>query len=390
MTNLRILILSNSPHVPTGYGRQTKYLCEIAKDIGVDVGVVALYGLQGAPITWREVPIFPRRRNVYCLDVIRHYVEYFNADAVISLYDLWHFPLETRQAISVPWIAMVPVEGTPLRGHLPKLLRTAEYIVSYSPFGARELWKVGLDNVYIRHAVDVDVFCPGDQAGARESLGMPQDKFIVTMVAMNKGGQPYRKAWPEMMVAWSEFQQQHPDSLFYCHTNKIPSAPTHDSGFRFGPMIEELGIPWSSMAFPDEANFAVGIPDDEMAKIYQASDVVVLPSMAEGFGLPVIEAQACGVPVVAHDCSAMQDLVEYGRLIKRGEELWMPERSYWWYRPRPDDIVDSLNEVRGMLGRDAEREEAQAHGVQKMSQYSLDAIRPKWAEFLSKVEEELW
>ena len=392
MNNLkRLLILSNAPFDTTGYGRQTKYLCRIFKELGYEVGVVANHGLTGAAIRWQDIPIFPQRNDRFCLDVIGDYVQFFNADAVLSLYDLWHFPHDTQQRMGVPWIAWVPVEGHPIKGYLAKLLRTASYVLTHSEFGRHEVEAAGIDNEMIPLAVDTSVFTPGDRVAAREDLGFPLDRYVVTMVAMNKGAQPYRKGWPEMMQAWKIFLRDNPDALFYAHTNREPIAPGYDAGFWFDPIIEELHIPRGTVAFPDKMGFNVGIEDEEVAKIYRASDMVVLPSWAEGFGLPVIESQACGVPIVAHHCSAMPELVSNGITITRGTPWWMPERSYWWYRPRPMSISIAMNDVR-FLRRDAElAQKANDTGVQYVQEkYSLEAVTALWDKYLHKVGSELW
>ena len=392
MNNLkRLLILSNAPFDPTGYGRQTKYLCQIFKELGYEVGVVSNHGLTGAAIYWQGIPIFPQRDDRFCMDVIGHYVNYFNADAVLSLYDLWHFPHDAQQRMGVPWIAWVPIEGYPVRGYLVHLLRSASYVLTHSRFGQQYVNMAGIANDMIPLAVDTDVFKPGDRAAMREELGFPQDRYVVTMVAMNKGAQPYRKGWPEMMQAWKLFFDRNPDALLYAHTNREPIAPGYDAGFRFGPLIHELEIPSASVAFPDEMGFAVGIDDAEVAKIYQASDMTVLPSWAEGFGLPIIESQACGVPVVAHDCSAMSELVHNGTTISRGVKWWMPERSYWWHRPNPHQIAMAMGEVR--FGRNNEElaEMVDRAGVEAIkAEYSLEAVTPMWDQYLAKIGSELW
>jgi glycosyltransferase involved in cell wall biosynthesis len=54
---------------------------------------------------------------------------------------------------------------------------------------------------------------------------------------------------------------------------------------------------------------AISAPDDEtLARVYAASDVLAQPSLGEGFGIPVIEAMACGLPVVISDGGALPEV----------------------------------------------------------------------------------
>ena len=52
---------------------------------------------------------------------------------------------------------------------------------------------------------------------------------------------------------------------------------------------------------------------EEMPGVYRSADLLLAPSRHEGFGLAIAEAMACGLPVVATDCSAIPELVEHGR-----------------------------------------------------------------------------
>ena len=64
--------------------------------------------------------------------------------------------------------------------------------------------------------------------------------------------------------------------------------------------MAELGI-------RDDVVFVGGVPLDETVRFYQAADVFAYPSFNETFGLPILEAMACGCPVVTSDTSAMPE-----------------------------------------------------------------------------------
>ena len=60
------------------------------------------------------------------------------------------------------------------------------------------------------------------------------------------------------------------------------------------------------------------ISTEQMVLIYRATDVLLNPSLGEGFGIPIMEAQSCGTPVIANDWTSMTELVERagGWLVK--------------------------------------------------------------------------
>jgi glycosyltransferase involved in cell wall biosynthesis len=57
------------------------------------------------------------------------------------------------------------------------------------------------------------------------------------------------------------------------------------------------------------------VPDEDMPGIYAASEALVFPSLAEGFGLPIIEAMACGTPVIVSGVSCLPEVAGDAALI---------------------------------------------------------------------------
>jgi glycosyltransferase involved in cell wall biosynthesis len=59
---------------------------------------------------------------------------------------------------------------------------------------------------------------------------------------------------------------------------------------------------------PERAVLLNHVPDDDLVALYNGADVVAYPSLYEGFGLPVVEAMACGTPVLTSDTSSMPEV----------------------------------------------------------------------------------
>ena len=57
------------------------------------------------------------------------------------------------------------------------------------------------------------------------------------------------------------------------------------------------------------------VPDDDLPALYSGAACLAYPSLAEGFGLPILEAMACGTPVLTSGCSSMQEVAGDAALL---------------------------------------------------------------------------
>jgi glycosyltransferase involved in cell wall biosynthesis len=64
-----------------------------------------------------------------------------------------------------------------------------------------------------------------------------------------------------------------------------------------------------SLGLTDRVTFTGFVPDADLVLLYNAADMLVLPSKGEGFGLPAIEAMACGLPVTASDRNSLPQVL---------------------------------------------------------------------------------
>ena len=88
------------------------------------------------------------------------------------------------------------------------------------------------------------------------------------------------------------------------------------------------------------------LPPQVMAQLYSTFDVLLNPSQGEGFGIPMVEAQACGVPVIATDHSAMKEVVGAGWKVGYTRR-WTGQKS-WQAIPHVEEIVGALEDCYGL------------------------------------------
>jgi glycosyltransferase involved in cell wall biosynthesis len=175
-------------------------------------------------------------------------------------------------------------------------------------------------------------------------MGFSKDRFVVGMNAANKsGGIIHRKAFGENLMAFAMFCKKHPEAILYIHTD-----PVSGHGWNLMALGETLGIPADNMAFVDPVSYRFGMSQEDLAGIYSSMDVLLATSYGEGFGVPTIEAQACGVPVIVSDFAASPELVGDGWLVG-GQPLYDNTQTSFFTIPSVPLILQALEEafVRG-------------------------------------------
>jgi glycosyltransferase involved in cell wall biosynthesis len=145
----------------------------------------------------------------------------------------------------------------------------------------------------IYEAVDHDLFTPSDADLARNhvaSYGVTKP-FVLFVSSL----WPYKNC-DGLLRAWALVR----DELGGRQLAIVGAGRDEKYTASLHTLAAELGI-------SDEVVFVGGVPLDETVHFYRAAEVFVYPSLNETFGLPILEAMACGCPVVTSDTSAMPE-----------------------------------------------------------------------------------
>lgn len=177
------------------------------------------------------------------------------------------------------------------------LARTVDAVLAISEFAAStSVDQLGLDagrTRVIGAGVDDRFRPPGADPWPRLTrlLGPSPRRFVLAVT-----GGDERKNTAGLLRAWGLL----PAELRRDHLLVVAAAHDPTTLDRWRRSATEAGV-------ADEVVFTGAVTDDEMVALMQAAQLAVMPSIEEGFGLPVLEAAACGVPAI---CSGVTSLPE--------------------------------------------------------------------------------
>jgi glycosyltransferase involved in cell wall biosynthesis len=379
---MRILWHSNAPWARTGYGNQTLHFTNRIRALGHEVAISAFYGLEGGIIEHDGAVIYPKGQHPYGADVLPWHAAAFKADIVITLIDAWVY--NPNEWPGVRWVPWFPVDMETMPPPVARAVVQAHKRIVYSRFAERMVNQAGMDCYYVPHGIDTKIFRPGDRTKARQHTGLPKDKFIVGIVGANKGNPP-RKAWNEMIYAFAELRKRHDDVMLYVHTNPTQA----NQGINMIELFQELElVPNQDVMWPNQyRNQIGGFDENDMVALYNAFDVHLLASAGEGFGIPVVEAQACGCPVIVGDWTATEELCFSGWKIDKKDSypFRTPLASFQFY-PRVEAVVDALEQSYRMWGNTDYRKRARQGALA----YDADKVTEKyWKPVLADIEASL-
>ena len=376
--------MSNAPWCASGYGNQTRIFATRLKEAGYDMSIIALWGLEGAMLTWRDnIPVYPKGIGQWSNDIAAAHTVHYGSEILITLFDAWPLVPEQLQQHGVRWIPWYPVDMDPIPPAVARNVGKAFDRIVFSRFGQKMTEDAGLSWHYVPHGVETKVLTPLPQDEARKMIGWPDDRFIVGMVAANKGN-PSRKALCEHMAAFAKLHEKHDDALLYMHTSAGQNGEY--GGINLPEYAKTLGIE-KAVVYADQYQYHMGYPDAYMQAAYSGMDVHALASMGEGFGIPIVEAQSCGCPVIVGDWTANSELCFSGWKVDKKDSTpyYTPIGSYQFI-PHVDPLYELMEYAYRMKGNNDYRKRARDGALA----YDADKVTEKyWKPVLAEIQAEL-
>ena len=365
----KVMWHSTAPWSPSGYGQQTALWTQKLIEMGHEVVISSYWGLSGSPTMWNGITVLPGFGGNYCSPSLQQHARMVGPDIIITLGDVW--VLDPNLLKDLPIAHWLPADCRPM-SYVDKaeVVNAQNKLIAMSRFGYERFTDAGFDALYCPHGIDTEVFCPPeDRKGLREAFGLDPDTFLVGVNAANNDA--IRKAAPEMMLAFAKFHKDHPEAMLALHTGMH-----QEGGQDLEFLAEHLGIT-DRMLVVDQYRYTCGlITDKDMANWTQAIDVLLATTYAEGFGLPIMEAQACGTPVITTDASSMTELNPHGYQVS-GEPFWNGVHRGWWTHPNIGEMVEALEwayEDRNTVDRDKLREFALEYDINTVAEKYMAGV----------------
>lgn len=303
MAPLRVLIIAQRfpPHVQHGAERQAATLARALADLGVDVRVQTtrslraqrapdqVLGIQVARMPTLPPPLMKPSQAIggvlACLagrgvDVVHaHSLSSTTLGAIVGA-AVARLPILVKQSLGGPHGDAAALAASPAAALARRIVRSASAFAVLDDSIAEELALMGVPRSHMHsvdNGVDVALHRPAEdaeRAALRRACALPAGPLAVFV-----GQLEARKGVPELLEAFERVRSQRPDAHLAIVGGGSLAADVASAAARL-PGLLALG------------------PRSDVADLLRAADVFVLPSRFEGFANAVLEAMACGLPVV--------------------------------------------------------------------------------------------
>ena len=297
----------------------------------------ALWFLFGRP---HAEHYWPSTDIVYC--TAESYVPVRQAKLVVSCHDAQHFEPGVHRI--TPWLLKQRFKWKLLFRRLAKKAAMFHMISEYSADRTAHFFPAIKDRLrVIPNAASESFFRPPTPFGQQvlQQLGIADKPYILV-----PGGLQHRKNADLILEAWPHIQRRNPDLslvvINHPHPIYVDRARALGPSFVLGGFQEE----------------------QQLVALYNAAQLVWFPTRYDGFGMPVVEAMACGTPVISSNTTGIPEVAGNAALLLS-----------------PDRMDDHIEAITGLLSDGRERQRLSDLGRQRAGRYT-------WANSARQMAEE--
>ncbi|MDA8442122.1 MAG: glycosyltransferase family 1 protein [Peptococcaceae bacterium] len=187
---------------------------------------------------------------------------------------------------------------------MPRIIEDADQIITVSDWSKRDIQKIFKlpdDRITVTYEAAEEIYRPLDKNKCRDFLAnkynLPR-RFVLYL-----GGFGPRKNISGLINAFFELKKDLDADIKLV----IVGKPGRD--------FEELNLLVDALGIQERVIFPGFVPVEELPLFYNAATIFVYPSIYEGFGLPPIEAMACGTPTITSNTSSIPEVVGDGAVL---------------------------------------------------------------------------
>jgi glycosyltransferase involved in cell wall biosynthesis len=238
---------------------------------------------------------------------------------------------------------------------MPRFLQAADAVITVSRHTATDAMRFyGLDEkkIHVIHEGVNPLFRPASTeaiARVRQKYALP-DRFILSLGTIEP-----RKNLTALLDAYRTLRGAGSDVGLVFAGKK---GWLYEGFFR---RLRELGL-------EDKVVFTGFVPEADLPALYSAAELFVFPSLYEGFGLPVLEAMACGTAVISSNAASLPEV--------SGDAALLVD---------PTGVADLAGAIEEVLDNNVHREELEGKGPEQAGRFSWDKAAEQTLEVYRSV-----
>lgn len=331
ITGVQRFAIEISKELKKIYGNRIRFVApynilhhDLARELSAEV-----IGLNKGHL-WEQIdlPLYLKTNSSPLLINLANTAPLFYAKKVVTVYDLafYHHPEWFSRSFARVYNFLIP-----------RILKKSRRVFTDSEFIKNEIHDIyGID----REKIDVVYGAPAD---IFKSLDLMREPFALAVGSID----PRKNLKPliELFARYPEYRL-----VVVGQQNRVFASMN----------LENL---------PDNISFTGYVSDDELVALYNRASVFVYPSLYEGFGIPPLEAQACGCPVI---CSKMASLPEVG-----GDSVIYCD---------PYDKEDMTQKIKMILDDKDRQNELRQKGFENIRRFSWEESAKKMMETIERIK----